>query len=464
MCRYGFSPTIAEIKELVGEYIEINDLTIRCFKNGKPGKDWFAAFMKRNALSIKNAEMMSVARKKATENPWFIYEFYETLDKIVKEKKLTAAQIWNCDESGFPTDPSRCKAVTKRGEKAYRITLGAGRENTTTLATCNAAGCVMDPLIIYAGKNLQSSWRGNKALPDTMYSVSDSGWMTKAIFFSWFERFCDQITQRPLLLVFDGHLTHLSIDVIRKARAEDVTILKLPPHTTDLIQPLDVACFGPLKCIWERKLNEWTSLFGVNERIKKAQFANMLSEVWRQGLSTKNIIAGFEATGVFPVNKLKYPTNRFNPNLLKSYKSWDAAGRPESMKDVFGSKERSATTPRKSPRKPMQSPKQTSAKSLFSKNTPVSKDKPPTCTCEVCIIIGDVPTTKPTGKKWKPVWSLVDDDLPQASSTPVGTSANNSVTSTGSSFQELIMQRRDKVVSVQEVEKSVEGLIQNQKL
>ena len=66
--------------------------------------------MKRNTLSIKNAEMMSVTRKKAMENPWFIYEFYETLDKIVNEQKVTPAQIGNCDESGFPTDPSRCKA------------------------------------------------------------------------------------------------------------------------------------------------------------------------------------------------------------------------------------------------------------------------------------------------------------------------------------------------------------------
>ena len=250
----------------------------------------------------------------------------------------------------------------------------AFRENTTTLATCNAAGCAMDPLTIYAGKNLQSSWRGNKALPDTMYSVSDSGWMTKTIFLSWFEMFCLQITQRPLLLIFDGHLTHLSIDLIRKARAEDVTILKLPPHTTDLMQPLDVACFGPLKCAWERKLNEWTSLFGVNERMKKAQFANMLSEVWHKGLSAKNVMAGFEATGVLPVNKSKYPTNRFNPNLLKNYKAWDAAGRPESMKDVFGAQVPTATTPIKlTPKRSTQSPKQTSSKSPCSKETSTTK-------------------------------------------------------------------------------------------
>ena len=47
---------------------------------------------------------------------------------------------------------------------------------------------------------------------------------------------------------------HVSIQVIEKAIDEDVNILKLPPHVTDKLQPLDVACFGPLKRAWEKPL------------------------------------------------------------------------------------------------------------------------------------------------------------------------------------------------------------------
>ena len=70
------------------------------------------------------------------------------------------------------------------------------------------------------------------------------------------------MTIRPLLLIFDGHLTHFSLEVIEKARREDITLLKLLPHVTDILQPLDVACFGPLKRMWEKVLKEWINEFG----------------------------------------------------------------------------------------------------------------------------------------------------------------------------------------------------------
>ena len=128
MCRYGFSPTITNVREIIYDYLESNIKTLACFKDGRPGKDWFKAFMKRNNLSMKHAEMMCAARKKATENPFIIYEFYEMIYRIIKGKNLTVKQIWNTDESGFPVDLSKCKMITKQGETAYKVTLGPGRE------------------------------------------------------------------------------------------------------------------------------------------------------------------------------------------------------------------------------------------------------------------------------------------------------------------------------------------------
>ena len=44
---------------------------------------------------------------------------------------------------------------------------GAGQENMTMLGVCNAAGVVLDPLIVFKGQNMQSSWYGDKVLPNT---------------------------------------------------------------------------------------------------------------------------------------------------------------------------------------------------------------------------------------------------------------------------------------------------------
>jgi len=157
----GFSPTREQVKDLVKEYIQEKNLKTP-FKNDRPGKDWLSLFMARNQLSLKKATIISTARKSVTANPFVVYDFYDVLEKIVTEKKYTADQIWNCDESGFPSDPKRCKVLGPSGEIAYRVTPGAGRENTTTLATVNAAGRSLPPLVVFKGKNHQESWHSEK--------------------------------------------------------------------------------------------------------------------------------------------------------------------------------------------------------------------------------------------------------------------------------------------------------------
>ena len=37
------------------------------------------------------------------------------------------------------------------------------------LGVCSSAGVVMDPLIIYKAKNMQTSWYGDKASPNTYH-------------------------------------------------------------------------------------------------------------------------------------------------------------------------------------------------------------------------------------------------------------------------------------------------------
>ena len=74
----------------------------------------------------------------------------------------------------------------------------------------------------------------------------------------------------PLLVIYDGHLTHVLLKLIEKAIKVKITIVKLSPHVTDRLQPLDDCCFGQLKCEWENKLNERMNLLGPRKKNSKS--------------------------------------------------------------------------------------------------------------------------------------------------------------------------------------------------
>ena len=154
--------------------------------------------------------------------------------------------------------------------------------STGKIAVCNARGKVLDPLIIFPGKNFQSSLCGDMALPNTFYGVTVNGWMETDVFADWFDAFADKNTGRPMLLLFDGHMKQISIRVIQQALSDNIHLMKFPPHMTDILQPLDKCCFGPLKCKWEGKLNARINEFSLTKKADKAEFVSLISSIWYQ--------------------------------------------------------------------------------------------------------------------------------------------------------------------------------------
>ena len=233
--------------------------------------------------------------------------------------------------------------------------------------------------------------------------------------------------ERTLLLKCDGHLSHVSINVIEIAISEDITIVKFPPQVTDKLQPLDVNCFSPLKRKWETLLAERGNVLGPRETLSKSTFVDLICSIWHQGLSAENAISGFRATGIYPTDKTKYPTNRFDPELLKRYEHWVQMGKP---KDIMEDLARSVNTPQK-----FKPPQETSASLTFASTNESVKSSTPnlpsysqkdvstgssaiiaassthesmTCDCNMCKVIE--PKLAPvSGYCWVPASTLQKD-------------------------------------------------------
>ncbi len=105
----------------------------------------------------------------------------------------------------------------------------------------------------------------------------------------------------PLLLLLDGHSTHYQPDVIRFARAHNIIMLCLPPHTTHESQPLDCGVFKPLKSKWTAVCHTYFQKH-PGKVIARFNFNMLFSQAWLKSLIPSNIIAGFKTSGIFPYN------------------------------------------------------------------------------------------------------------------------------------------------------------------
>lgn len=112
--RIGFPFGKSELLDLVQAYIEANNFSTP-LTNSRPGDDWYRAFMHRNpTLSLKKPEQLQKCRPTARV-PDVIYDFYDLLKAELDKHDLHDKPffVYNCDESGFPSDP-RCELLERK--------------------------------------------------------------------------------------------------------------------------------------------------------------------------------------------------------------------------------------------------------------------------------------------------------------------------------------------------------------
>lgn len=138
--------------------------------------------------------------------------------------------------------------------------VSSGRDNTSVLLCCSASGQILPVLSIFEGENILETWINTYMPSDqTVYGASKKGWMMATIFLKWFEKcFLQNISQEmPVLLIFYGHVMHISLELITSAKANNIYLLKLPSHTSHLLQPLDMGVFKGIKTNWDKSLVKW---------------------------------------------------------------------------------------------------------------------------------------------------------------------------------------------------------------
>ena len=129
MVELGFALSINDIGELVESFVLHNGMENAKARlkyggrKGHPGPDWVKLFMKRNNLSLKEATKLCVDRYNATKNPFIVYHFYDILEQTINDLGIENRPdlLWNCDESGLPHEPKKCKVVSEKRQNTLQV-------------------------------------------------------------------------------------------------------------------------------------------------------------------------------------------------------------------------------------------------------------------------------------------------------------------------------------------------------
>jgi hypothetical protein len=295
------APTAQQIEENAN-YLIMKDWTGK----GEPrraGKDWVYDYIKRlpDGYSRILQKPQEIERT-ASEHYGQVERWFINLKIAIDELKITPANLYNFDETGFIVGKGKKEAViTKYPKTSKRISSLSSRESLTIVECINAEGKVIPPLIIPKGERHMEEWYNHIKDDDWLIAPASSGFITDEIAFEWlqhFNRFTDD-GKNWRLLIMDNHTTHLTMPFLEYCKMCRIQAFAFPPHSTHLLQPLDGIPFQQYKHVHGRVVNKVARLAGFD--FDKNDFFTELHDIRLRTFTPRIIRHGFKDRGIWPL-------------------------------------------------------------------------------------------------------------------------------------------------------------------
>ena len=102
------------------------------------------------------------------------------------------------------------------------------------------------------------------------------------------------------LLILDGYESHLNQDFKDYCLEQKILTLCMPPHSSHILQPLDVVCFSPLKLKYSQRVRDLARrrVFHIN----KEGFLPAFKDAFFYVFTEANCCKAFGALGLVPIN------------------------------------------------------------------------------------------------------------------------------------------------------------------
>lgn len=306
LADYGFPVVEMDFRIIVKHYLDKKGVKIKFFKNNVPGYEWTKSFLSRhNNLSVRMSSNIKRVRAEIGIND--INSYMDNLSATIRD--VPPSRLWNYDETNLSDDPGYKKVICKRGMKYVEKMCNFSKSSTSVMFCGNAEGKCLAPYVVYKAEHMWTTWTEGGP-ENARYNRTKSGWFDSITFEDWFEsHFLKEVKNEdgPVVLLGDNLSSHISLKVLQLCEQYNIKFVCLPPNTTHITQPLDVAFFGPMKKLWRSILSKWKeSKSGAKyPTIPKDLFPKLLKElvIKLEENKSQNLISGFKKCGIYPINK-----------------------------------------------------------------------------------------------------------------------------------------------------------------
>ena len=295
------------------------------------GHLWYQRFLSRHP-EIKTTKSRATDQSRKDAGSFDVLcRWFDLFNSTKAMYGIPDDDTYNMDEKGVMKGiGDNSKVIVNRYDKEVTSAQPGNREWVSIIECIGGSGFVLPPFVIFEGKTIQRSWTPEGLDPKIKIRVSEKGWTDHEIALEWLQHF-DALTKSQTkgthrLLVFDGHSSHCTMDFVAYCEANNIMPICLPPHSTHILQPLDVGIFSALSKAYKVLVSR-KSLFGA-VRIDNRTFLEVYSEA-RLGIP-KNVASAWRCAGLIPFCPEKV-TSLFRPVTPPFVSLVDSQGRKIDM-------------------------------------------------------------------------------------------------------------------------------------
>lgn len=275
----------------------------------KASDSWLYRFKRRHRVVSRKVTLYT-SRAEVERNQTIVEAIHNFTSNYSRECiPFDRSSIWNFDQTGFNYEPSNLRTLSFKGERDTALMLGSKNKHThsyTAQPMISRAGKLFPKLLLvmqedgdaFGPRIAPNIKRLEERYGNVEVFASKSGKLTSYHVDKWFRTTLKNLVdntkrsraiedEAAILVLADSWSGHSKGTQITDLKRIGAKLLRIPPHTTDKIQPLDVNYNRQLKIFYNRIVEESFYQDKIQEVTSREGIINLHSLIHNQFMSPK---------------------------------------------------------------------------------------------------------------------------------------------------------------------------------